>query len=470
LQKYAINIYLFTSLIAITLISGGAIKSGDFQPIFMSIISVFIIYYIYQYILKPKQGKNEYTVMRGVVLFNILILFLFYLFSLEIPAPRNILKVSFAWGNFMDFMAMIDTAANGTYQWAKDGYAPFAYAISKFVVDGTGAGIYSLSSDRIYRFTYLVMFFLFVLPYLFLLKKLFETKKLNNNNKLLTFAFIFMSYPFFVSLERGNFSFITASLLTLFCIFYSDKKFYLAAIILGVVSSIKVFNFSLMLIGFFALGTGFFLLSIVSFFVTTLASLIYLFGNNFSEFLIFKNTLFAPINSEIIFSDANKVFATTSWDSFRSLLNLLYGGHQNDMSSHSIWFSRLSLVAGIVLLVLTLMLGYKKLPWYILSIAIISIPQAFHYNSGDYNLIILVPFIIALLMEKNEEIFQQINLPIFKFLSIIFLLVSGVAIFEINCCNVVGRSIHASIKSFLIPLSLTMSVMYMIFFSLKKSS
>ena len=447
--------YILIATFTLLLIFYNAVTSGSKQVYFGFILSLATFVYIYLNIIKNyAEKKSLLEILRPVIVFNFLVLLLFYISSFEMGIPRGYFRVSFTFGNFMDFATMPDTYVRGSFDWVATGHFPFAYAISKAYATALGWMPNSNINFSRIRNSYILIYILATIPLIMLIKNTLKDMRIDPGMKIIYWAFFLISYPIFVSFERGNLAFLAASLLALYVINYQRESYRLCSIIIGVAAAIKTLNLIFLLLVLSKLGLKNFMISIFTFAGITIASLFYLYGVNFSEWMIFKSAILAPINSPIIISDANKILCNTGWDSARSLILALYNNVKSDIISQSAIFSKALIAAAIIFLCVF----YKKVGrrglWYQEALFVLTLPLIFHSASGDYNLLLLVPFIVLLM--KNHTVGNNSELLVFY--SIPFLLVSGLTIYDMTCCgDGLGRAVSVSIKSILVPYSLTVA-------------
>lgn len=455
--------YVALSISAFILIIYSAIRFAPgragllYVGLFMSII---LLTYIYKSIINKLdvQNINLIDLIRPVLVVNFTTLFLYYLSSFEIKTPLNLFRISYSFGNFMDFITMPATYNSGTFDWIETGHFPFAYAIGKFFSDIAG---WQKDVVRISRmiYIYIAFYFITLLPLVILINDVIRKLNISKNETILYWSFFFVSYPVLVSFERGNLAFIASSLMSAYVLFRQRDKLTFCAIIIGIAASIKTINIVFFLLLLSHARKKDFVISIVTFIIVTTSSLFYLFGFNFTNWSIFSNAIFAPLFSNVIFSDVNKALCTTGWDSARSLFYLLVNGVTSDVTSNSKIFNHLLMsIAGCIFLYF-LLFRKKHFLWYQEALLIISLPLAFHSSSGDYNLMLLVPFLIICLVNFNHSK----NSQIFSIYSIPFMLLSGYSLVYIFCCgDGTGRVAGISIKSILVPYAITVGIFFIL--------
>ena len=431
------------------------------------LFSILIFVFIYQKIIKNiDQKKSSLDLIRPILIFNLLTLFIFYISSFELNIPSNLFRISFTFGNFMDFATMLDTQHSGAYSWIISGHYPSSYAFSKFFVNisGWGAGD-AINIPRLVQL-YVFIYIITLIPFYLLIRNLLINIQINDQDKILYWAFFISSYPLLVSFERGNFAFITGSLLAIYVLFYQRSSFKLCAVVIGIAASIKSLNliFFLLLLNRFKKDE--LIIAVLTFISITFLSLIYLFGFNYSDWVKFVDAIFAPIYSTITLSDAAKIIATPGWDSARTFFIAMFTGLTGDQSSDSVYFKRLSMLIGTIIFGVFLYVRKGTSEWYQDGLLIVSLPLAFHSMAADYNLILLIPFLIVVLQNYKTNL----NSQIFSTFSISFLLLSGYSLTWIECCGVVGRNISVSIKTVLIPYALSLGIFLILFNLIKKKS
>lgn len=447
--------YLLIAYITCSIILYSAIKFpiGRAPLLYIGfLLSCVFFYYFYEKIINLKIVINDpFELIAPTLFFNIFVLFIYYLSSFELGLPSNIFRISFNFGNFMDFITLPATYNSRTFDWISTGHFPLAYALSKFFSDISGWEKNSIDVRQMI-YLYFGVYIIFMLPLLILINNSLKKLNIDSKIKFLYWIFFLGSYPILVGFERGNFALIASSLMSIYVLMYQKNSFRVCAIIVGVAASIKTINLVFLLLLISRSKRDELLIAIAVFIFVTILSLIYIFGFTPSEWLIFAKAIMAPINSSVIFTDANKLIATSGWDSFRSFIYVLLNGISSDITSHSNIFSRLMLIFAGILFILFLLFRKKPYLWYQEAIFIISLPLAFHSSSGDYNIAILIPFLLVMLVNYK---FNN-NSYIFSIYSLTFILISGFALGYISCCgDGTGRSIAISIKSALTPFALT---------------
>ncbi len=457
--------FVIPSLFAAFLFS---VKTSLHKHITMLFIWAAVYFYVYEKIIKQKiaetSEKSIKKILAPVLIFNLIIFYLFYFSSFELGIPKNMFRVAYQFGNFMDFITMPTTYVQGSYNWITTGHFPLSYAIAKFFAFCISWSNTHTPHFETIRNGYLITCFLCFATSYPLIRQTKKTLNLDKKNTSLLVPFLLTSYPFFILFERGNFALIGFALLSLFAYNFQKNNFRISAGLLGILAAIKTLNLIMLIFLFSKFKKSHIAIGILTAITITIFSLIYLFGINIQQWALFSKALIAPIKSKVIFSDPNKIFATTGIEAFRALMHTLLKNIHTELSSYSKAFNNISLIAGAGCMLIFYWRHSRHAPWYLEFLFILTVPMVFHGTSGDYNLGLLVPFYLVLLCHLKQEQ----NVKIAQIYSIVFLLLSGLALDVVYCCgNIPDRSINISPRAVLVPFALTCS-MLLIMLSPKK--
>ncbi len=415
----------------------------------LSFTALYIIYFLF--LNRKIVYKDNVDLILKVAYFNIIVLFLYYISSFEVGVAKFFWRVSFDFGNFMDFITLPDTYASGTYTWISTGHFPFTYALSKIFAEISNYKI-PVSSHTSIRNLYLIIFFLAITPLIFLIRRYCSENQIVGSNKFLVYVGLLASYPLIMGFERGNFAFISATFLTLAIIAYDKGYFRVVVLLLSFAISLKTVNLVFLIFIISRFGFRGFIISMTYILFITISSLIFIFGVDFDRWATFYPAILAPINSPVVFSDANKIIATTGLDGLRVALLAILNGVTHDLTSDNKLFNRAVLFLGMGIMLTYYLRKRENSPWYVELLLLVTTPLLFHSASGDYNLQLLMPILLIVLLKNEYKKFVP-------FLLIPLLLVGGIPIDRIFCCgDGTGRAITLSIKSLLIPFSLSMII------------
>jgi hypothetical protein len=392
-----------------------------------------------------------------VFYFNLVIVVLFYYAAFEFGFPRNDFKIGFTYSNFWDFYYQSLTAAEGTFEAINTGYFPLSYAISKLFafLSGWRPGFHNIRQGTIV--IYSIFLIVFLSPLVLLAKEILVSKGLRGDAVFFLGLFLAICYPILFAIERGNYAIISFFFLSLMLYFYNRDNLRWCAVCAGFLVSLKVVNllFVVFVARYCFRQLGLFLGVVVS---VTAASLIALFGFDFTRWAIFRYALVAPFG-HMIPDVAQQLFVTTDGgklqggaagiEAFRVLLRTLFLSVNTNLTSDIPVWNLFLLAIGGVFIVYFYIMCRKAADWLDEVMVLTTIPLLFHAASAEYNLLLLMPAVMLIASRDSSSY----NNTLLRFSGVFLMLSGGVVISLVKVSNP-GFFNSATPKSFLVPFSL----------------
>lgn len=405
-------------------------------------------------------GLNIKVVFLTVILCNLLFFFLSYLYQYEVGGPASMFKIGFTYGNFWDFYYQLLLAADKSYHTIATGYLPFAWFFSQLFasIDGwTGEG------PQIYASTKLLYFGVFAVSMSPFLLFWGETRRLfDNDTSILLLVLVALSYPIVFVFERGNFVILSFFFLSLALYSYWKGRKSLSVVLFSLFFSLKVTNLILMVTFIRFFGIKRWAIALVIIFVVQLVSLYYVTGG-VSQWAMFAEALLAPLQGMLsvlnvtptasgfsvpyIVTDGARLQGMTSVDTIRALFNAL---------ANDIRLNMIGITPGLNMFYN--LLGLGGIIYYFINnrsprdlnqevIAILSLLMLAHSGSAEYNLILLYPSAIILILAGKWVSYEYG----FKCLLLMTVCIWSFPIYLVKVYPDADLFNAASVKSLLIP-------------------
>ena len=378
--------------------------------------AIFVYFFLRAIILNPQDKILELgyddAAIKILFKYTLIALACYLVFNTFILAPT---KIGLPAGHARDFFQLIDEAKQNDYGAVTQvGYLPALLSVAKMI----SVFFYQIDSQLIPNFWDWCLYFVIMFSCLyFILKPIFKFSW-SKVGAPLTFVF-FISYPYMLELERGNWVIFSTLLLSL-AVTNSDPKKYSG--ILAFFTNFKILNLPFLPIFFlqkkfqvrpYLLGFLFF------------GALIPVIILTATQGLISYSSLISKAGASGAFPDAHIAVAHSGL--YALLVLFQDSGLLQSISAP--WVAKSSMHILCVLLVLYYFLefylrfikkqNFSKVDLCFGFIAIFALTKLFHYNNADYNYVLLFPFILPLFFEKlnliERTIFACVLLFLFPF-------------------------------------------------------
>jgi hypothetical protein len=449
--------YLF--VVSLALLKGFVLNIQGHNIVFaFAFLSNLLLIGVLAFYVHYFQYKSDYKkILTFVLTFNIIILLVKAIFFdfYTVAFPPNFFKSAYLFGNFADFFVLFDPDLIKNSGLSETGYLPFSLFVFK---------LFSFVHQIHSPFNIFFYNLLFFGAYLFVIK--FFLRKYNPNiNKYFIYLFILCSYIFSFSYERGNPSFLSFLIFSIlfFHIFQNRNITYFndnrVAFLASLLISIKILNI-IFLYPIFRSFNKRFLFKIILFAIPlNLLLAIFLVGFDPIQILgLLRKAFFSPISNVGAFSDANSVLGTSSYNSLYIAFKNIFAQFSEDAISVPNIYRLYMLLIGFLLFIFYTITSKKDIIFD--SILIILIPLFFHTSNGDYNLQMLIPIVLCICVSKSGLYFN-----ILKYLLILCMLINYFPFAFIYCCGVIGRVNSITLKPFIFPSVILLSILYIVFAS-----
>jgi len=390
----AINIKLMLFIFAITIsvfffyLNKLIPNVNDMQILAIISISWFSLYFVYKIVFRIDDSLDERV--NAYLNFFLVTVVISTIYSFTNHAG---LIIGLPFGHAGDFFQLIDLSIRNVYsEVSAIGYLPgvftFSKALSFLFPTNNGALVINGISWTLY---FSVQIFVLVIVY----NRSMIYKPYNSS---LFFMALFLSYPFLLNFERGNWVFLSL----LFFSLVLDKNSKINPAFFGIFTSIKVLNgillLPLMLMKPYEISRK---LISIALFIVVIPSVILYFSNAELDY----SKVFGNISGTNAFPDAHIAIAHSGFYSmlvFFQNLNLF-------TTLDRIYFIELCVfILGILFLIQVIFLlmqvfvfkKFEEVDAYLSLIYLFVIFKLFHHNNTDMNLILLIPIVLRLMCKK----------------------------------------------------------------------
>ena len=424
------------------------------------VLSGFWVYWL----LKDKTSLEDCIFAIGVG--NVIFLLAAYLTTYDVGGPKNYFKIGFTYSNFWDFYYQLLLAADKSYLTIASGYFPLAWTFSDFFaqVDGwSGAGPEIKWSTKI---MYFMVFGICMSSFLLFFNDL--KGKFTTKNAILIILFIAISYPILFAYERGNFVIISLFFLTPALYAYWKNNIPVSIIFFALFFSMKTVNLILLptFIRFFGIRYTVYLSVLIL--TIQIASLFYVTGG-LSQAPMFGEALFAPFwgvlsslpitftsagfQQNYIATDGGRLQGITNLDTIRVLFHTIIYDVRLNIISITTNLQILYNVIGLTGVSYYFIKNWKVGDIYAEIIAILSLMMFAQSSSAEYNLILLYPAVMILLLTGK---WQQYKLGL-KSLILMTVSMGSLPIYMVQVYPDADLFIAAGVKALWVPYFLVVS-------------